>query len=244
MHKLYLTLLIILSCFLSSCSEDQDPNTWIVGTSADNPPYEFLQDGQVVGFDIDFVNALAQHLGRNVVIKNMEFHSLLAGLANGSLTMVVAGLSVTPERLKRVDFSMNYTSGRIAVLYRKEDNLNKKEDLKDKNIGAQLGTIWSLIAHDLSSKVHFNFKLLASNLMLVEELKSKRFDAIILEEIQADKFIEKYPNFAKFRLEGFGSSFAIALPKQSNLKKNLNNAIKALQRDGTMDKLYKKWGVN
>jgi polar amino acid transport system substrate-binding protein len=148
----------------------------------------------------------------------MEFHGLLAALASDNVDMVVAAMSVTQERLARVDFSTPYTDARIAVLYRKDDKFRSGEDLKDKAVGAQLGTIWTLIAHDMSSKYNFSTKALSNNLMLVEELKNKRIDAIVLEESQVKNFIQKNPELASFPVKQYGSSFAIALPKGSPLQ--------------------------
>ncbi len=215
MNKFKILLAIILSISLVSCSELRDDDTWVVGTSADNPPYEFMQDGEIVGFDIDLMVAIGQHLGKNIEFRNMEFHGLLASLSSENVDMVVAGMSITPERQKRVAFSVPYTDARIAVLFRREDGFKRGEDLKGKQAGAQLGTIWTLIAHDMSVKYEFRTKALANNLMLVEELKNKRMDAIVLEESQAEKFMDKYPKLSSFPVKQYGSSFAIALPKKT-----------------------------
>jgi ABC-type amino acid transport substrate-binding protein len=236
-------LAALLSFFLVTCSDSRDEDTWLVATSADNPPYEHIHDGEIVGFDIDLMSAIGQHLGKNIEFKNMEFHGLLAALASKNVDMVIAGMSVMPERQARVDFSVSYTDAKIAVLYRKKDEFKSSADLKDGMVGAQLGTIWTLIAHDLSVKYGFRTKALANNLMLVEELKNKRLDAIILEESQADEFVAKNPKLANFSIKQYGSSFAIAMPKDSPLKKNVDHAIKALQSNGTIETLSKKWGL-
>lgn len=243
MNKFKILLSIILSTILVSCGEFRDDDTWIVGTSADNPPYEFMQDGEIVGFDVDLMIAIGQHLGKNIEFRNMEFHGLLAALASDNVDMVIAGMSVTPERQKRVTFSVPYTDARIAVLFRRADKFKRSEDLKDKNTGAQLGTIWTLIAHDMSVKYGFRTKALASNLMLVEELKNKRLDAVVLEESQAEKFVAKYPKLSSFSVKQYGSSFAIALPKKTELKKNIDHTIKQLKGNGTISALAKKWGI-
>jgi polar amino acid transport system substrate-binding protein len=243
MKKLSLIIVAFMSLLLSGCFSEQDEDTWIVGTSADNPPYEFMKDGKIVGFDIDLITEIGKHLGKQVKFKNMEFHSLLAAISSNNVDLVTAGLSITKERTARVDFSIPYASATVAVLYRREDAFKKHQDLENKNVGAQLGTIWSLIAHDLAAKSQFRFKALSSNLMLVEELKTKRIDAIIMESFQADKFLEANPAFAHFNLEEFSSSFSIAMPKNSPLKKNIDHAIKALKSNGTIHALSKKWGL-
>lgn len=234
---------VFLSIFLVSCDAGRDEDTWLIGTSADNPPYEHMSDGEIVGFDIDLMVAIGQHLGKKIEFKNMEFHGLLAALSSENVDMVVAGMSVTPERLARVQFSIPYTEARIAILYRRDDGFRVLEDLKDKLVGAQLGTIWTLISHDMSVKHQFRTKALSSNLMLVEELKSKRLDAVVMEESQVEKFVTKYSTLASLPVKQYGSSFAIAMPKNSPHKKNLDHTIKALKSNGTIEALSKKWGL-
>lgn len=239
-----LLTLIVLSVFMVACSDDTDrDNIWVIGTSPDNPPYEFIKDGEIEGFDIDLMIAIGQHLGKKIEFRTMEFHGLLAALGAKNVDMVISGMSITPERLARVEFSIPYAEARIAILFRRSDGYREVPDLKEKMVGAQLGTIWSLIAHDVSIKHSFRTKALASNLMLVEELKSGRIDAVIIEETQAEKFVGKNPELSSFFLSQYGSSFAIALPKGSPEKKNIDHTIKALKSNGTISALTKKWGL-
>ena len=235
-------LFIIISSLLSGCSDD-DNNTWVVATSADNPPYEFIRDGEIEGFDIDLIIAIGQHLGKRIEFRTMEFHGILAALSTKNVDMAIAGMSVTKDRLARVDFSIPYTDAKISILSKKENNYQELENLKGKVIGAQLGTIWSLIAHDISLKYPFKTVTLASNLMLFEELKSGRVDALIMEETQSQKFISKNPQMSSFHISEYGSSFAIALPKGSVDKKNIDHTIKALRSNGTINSLAKKWNL-
>ena len=243
MCKVKILLLVLTLFSLSACFDDKDEDVWIVGTSADNPPYEFIQNGEIIGFDIDFITEIGKKLEKRVEFKNMEFHTLLAALSTRNVDLVLAGLSVTEDRLQKVDFSDPYTFAKIAILYRGEDNFNDSKDLKDKKIGVQLGTIWSLIAHDLATSNGFSIISLSSNLMLIEELKSKRIDAVVLEETQAKKFIEIYPSMSRFVEKNLSSSFAIAMSKGFLDKNNINHAIKDLRSNGIIQTLVKKWGL-
>lgn len=244
MKTFNIILALIMSLILCSCDvSSSEDNTWQVGTSADNPPYEFMQNGEIVGFDIDLMIEIGRHLGKQVEFKNVEFHSLLAGLATNTVDMVIAGMSITPERQARVVFSTPYTSATVALLYRAADKFNSANDLHGKIVGAQLGTIWSLIAHDLAVKRKNKVVSLAGNLMLVEELKSKRIDGLVIEVSQAEKFKAKYPTLDFFEMREYGSSFAIALPKDSPLKNNIDHTIKSLRKNGTLKNLEEKWGI-
>ncbi len=240
-YKFLLT--IFLSIFLISCDSSKDDNTWLVGTSADNPPYEHMSDAEIVGFDIDLMIAIGECLGKNIEFKNMEFHGLLAALSSQNVDMVIAGMSITPERLARVDFSIPYADSKIALLHRRDDGFKDPENLKGAMVGVQLGTIWALAAHDMSIKNKFKTKALSNNLMLVEELKSKYLDAVVMEESQVKKFAGKYPMLASLPVKEYRSSFAIAMPKNSPHKNNLDHTIKILKGNGTIEVLAKKWSL-
>lgn len=243
MYKIRNLLLILAVFLLVSCLDNKDENIWVVGTCADNPPYEFVQNGEILGFDIDLITEVSKYLGKKVQFKNMEFHTLLAALSTQNIDLVLAGLSVTQKRMQRVDFSIPYTFAKIAALYRKEDQFNEFKDLKDKKVGAQLGTIWSLIAHESSVINGFSITSLSNNLMLIEELKSRRVDVVALEETQAKKFVEVYSNMSYFVDKNLRSEFAIAMPKGFSNKENINQAIKALRGNGTIKRLIKKWSI-
>lgn len=239
--KIQKLLCIIFLSLLCGCEGSNKQDELIIGTSADNPPYEFISGGKVVGLDIDIIEAIGHRLGKKIVIKNLDLHGLLAALTSKNVDLVIAALSITKERQAKVDFSIPYTSGTIAVLYRKDSGFKDLNDLQEKYIGAQFGTTWEQIAQDLSKKLNLRVHSLSNNLMLVEELKSKVIDAIIFEEAQTEKFIANNPELASFSLRQFSSEFAIALPKGSDLTNNINEAIKALNEDGTLDNIRKKW---
>lgn len=238
-----LSSLLLMASFLVSCDRRHDDSVWVVGTSADNPPYEFIENGEVVGFDIDLITAIGAHLGKDIEIKNMDFHGLIAALSNDSVDLVIAGVSVTNERKERVDFSMPYTSANIAILFRSASEFENMENLKGKIVGAQLGTIWSYVANQMAIKYKSKVSALSSNLMLVEELKTKRVDAVVLEVSQAEQFAAKNKNLSFFPVKEYGSTFAIAIPKGSPLKNNIDHTIKSLRKNGTIQKLEEKWGL-
>jgi polar amino acid transport system substrate-binding protein len=208
-HKIFLS--IFLSITLASCGNKSDEHILYVATSSDNPPYEHMNHGKMVGFDIDLMHEIGKYLGKEIEFINVEFHGLLAALASKNVDMVIAAMSVTDARREKMDFSIPYINANIAVLFREEDGFNSEKDFKGKIIGSQLGTIWTIIANELSLKQHFEVKALANNLMLVEELKNQRVDAVIMEESQVKRFIEKNPALASFAIPQYNSSFALIL---------------------------------
>lgn len=235
--------IFLLSFLLFACEKQKSKDTLIVGTSADNPPYEFIQNGEIVGLDIDIINAIGERLNKKVIIKNFDFNGLLAALVSENIDVVIAALSATPERQKYISFSDNYGKTKLSILYRLEDNIQNVDDLNNKIVGAQLGSSWEKTAQELAQKMNIKINSLSNNLMLVEELKSKVIDAVILEEFQSIKFKENNPNLASCTLEDLSSEFAIAMSKDSGLIKEINDAIDSLKKDGTLNKIMKKWLV-
>ncbi|HJD65331.1 MAG TPA: ABC transporter substrate-binding protein [Rickettsia endosymbiont of Diachasma alloeum] len=232
---------LLLSLLLISCEKKEQEATLIVGTSADNPPYEFIQNGEIVGIDIDIIKAIGERLNKKVIIKNFDFNGLLAALVSENIDIAVAELSVTPERAEYISFSDNYATAKFAVLYRLEDNVQSIADLDNKIIGVQLGSILEKKAEELSKTMNIKVHSLANSLMLVEELKAKVVDVIISEEFQNKKLQEANPNLASYTLEEFSSEFALGLSKNSGLIKEINETIDSLKKDGTINKIMKKW---
>ncbi len=230
---------------LTSCGQDTnlaDKDTIIVATSADNPPYEYIQDGKVVGLDIDAINAIGKELGKKIVVKNLDFPALLPSLATNNVDLIIAGLTMTEDRKLHVDFSDGYSSTAMAVMFKKADNFKSLDGLHDKVIGVQSGTTWEAYAKDLLLKFpDIRIKSLANNLVLVEELKASNVDAVIMEEMQVQKFEQNVENMASFSIVDTKGEFAIALPKGSELTALINGAIKKLKESGELKEIKEKW---
>ncbi|WP_347939336.1 ABC transporter substrate-binding protein [Rickettsia oklahomensis] len=233
--------IFLLSCLLVSCKKEDTENTLIVGTAADNPPYEFIKDGEIVGIDIDIIKAISERLNKKVIIKNFDFNGLLAALISENIDVAVAELSVTPERAEYISFSDNYATARFAIIYRTGDNIQSSKDLENKIVGVQLGSVLEKRAQDLSHTINIKVHSLANHLMLVEELKAGVIDAIISEEFQGIKLKENNSNLESSTLEEFSSDFAIGMSKHSGLINEINEAIYSLKKDGTINKIMKKW---
>ncbi len=236
-------IIVILS--ISGCTEqEKGNNTLIVATSADNPPYEFYSNNEIIGFDIDLIKEIAQRLKKEIVIKDMTFHGLLAALSNNkSVDLVISGITITPLRKPRADFSNSYHSEKASILYKKTNQIFTIEDLDNKNVGTQLGSIWSFVMRDLSKQYHINLVNLSSNLELLEELKVDRIDAMIIETSQAKRFVLLDNSLTFFIIDYLNSDLGIVMPKNSPLQQNINKIIEDLKSDGTLNKLKEKWQI-
>lgn len=232
-------MLMLVAC--SKSKEDSIPQI-IVATSADNPPYEYIKDGKVIGFDIDVVNAIADSMGKKVIIKNLDFPALLPALATNNIDMVIAALSATENRKAHIDFSDGYASTMMSAMFAKKSNFKSIDDLVGKVIGVQAGTTWEGFVNDFVQKhPGTRGKSIANNLVLVEDLKSGNIDAVIMEEMQVAKFVQNNSDMTSFVIPETKQEFSIALPKGSELKNSLNEAIKKLRESGEFTKIKEKW---
>lgn len=215
----------------------------VVGTSADYPPYEFhaIKDGkdEIVGFDIDIAKEVAKDLGVELEVKDMDFDGLLVALQAGKVDMVFAGMTPTDERKENADFSDIYYTATHRFILRsgEEGSVKSFDDLKDKKIGVQKGSIQEGIAKDNFDVA--NIKSLAKVTDLVLDLKNNKVDAILIEEGVAKINCDKNKDIAvsDFVVKDEDGGAAIALKKGSTeLQTEVNKTISKLKEEDKITK--------
>ncbi|WP_193198553.1 ABC transporter permease subunit [Nostoc sp. MG11] len=216
-------------------------------TSPDYPPYEFYDtkggDRQIVGFDIDIANTLAKELGFKLKVMESDFNGLIPALQANRADFVMAGMTPTPERQKNVDFSIIYYEAKDTIVAPKNSNLKQPKDLSGKKVGVQLGTIQEQNAQKIAQKVAgIQLKQLNKVPEVVQEIKSGRIDAAIVEDTVAKGFAQANPDL-EFNVipseEASGS--AIAFPKDSSLVEPFNKVLQQMKDKGELAKLATKW---
>lgn len=215
----------------------------VVGTSADYPPYEFHAtiDGkdEIKGFDIDIAQAVADDLGVELEIKDMDFDGLLVALQGDKVDMVFAGMTPTDERKENADFSDIYYEATHRFILRSGEEASVKsfDDLKGKKIGVQKGSIQEGIAK--SNFDEASIKSLAKVTDLVLDLKNNKVDAILIEEGVAKINCEKNEGIAMadFVVTDENGGTAIAMKKgQSELQAEVNKTISRLKEEDKISK--------
>ncbi len=240
MKHLFLSLLCLFA--LNSCGSSSDETTLTVAVSADNPPYEFIQDGKIVGLDVEIIEALGAALGKKVIIKNLDFPGLFPALSSKNIDCVISAISVTEARKEHFDFTDVYASSPMSMIVRDADGFKTIDDLNGKTIGVQLGTTWEIEAKKIA-ETHPGtiIRSLSNNLVLIEELKSGSVDAVLLEKMQVAEFIKNNSGLSFFDPAGLSSDFAIVLNKGSDLLPKLNKAIGELQKNGKLETIINRW---
>ena len=238
LFKLFmLSLLIVLT---AACGASKTEKVYVIGTNAEYPPFEYLEDGKVCGLDADIIAAIAQKLDIQYKWSNTNFDGLIPALQTKKMDAVIAGMSITPERAKAVNFSIPYLSSNVAFIANKSKPINGIEDLENKNYGAELGTTKEAAARKIKGATVTPF---SSNTGALVALKSGKIDGIVLDESVAVKFVENNPELMLVgALEG--EPKAIAFNKDdTELMEKFNKALQELIDDGTIQKLREKYGV-
>ncbi|MEH7236990.1 basic amino acid ABC transporter substrate-binding protein [Bacillus sp. JJ1562] len=251
------SLITILSVvFLAACGTSGDNATGseegteskkvlTMGTSADFPPFETIDEktGEYIGFDIDIAKQIADKLGYELKIENMDFGGLISALQSDRLDFIISGMSATAERKESVDFSNEYHKSGEMFVTLKDSDVKSLEDLDGKKVGVQLGSIQEEGAKKIKKETLKNLEISALNKApeLIQELKSGRIDAVYLDKTVAVGFIEELD------LAGFDDptesspGMAIAFAKGSELVDEFNKVLEEMKANGELEKLEKQW---
>jgi len=244
---LVIPLLVILTTVwivsgTTQTSAQTIPTKLTMGTSADYKPFEFHDTSggtdKIVGFDIDIAQRLAQELGFQLEIKDMDFNGLIPALQGGRVDFVMAGMTPTPERRKNIDFSDIYYTAQNTIIAKKERNFATTADLKGKTVGAQLGSLQQEVAQKIAGA-----NVVTRNRVpdLIQEIIAGRIDAAIVEDAIARPYAAVYANLNFAVIPNKEGGSAIAFAKGSNLVQPFNKVIAKMKQDGSMDALAKKW---
>ncbi|WOD40893.1 transporter substrate-binding domain-containing protein [Nodosilinea sp. E11] len=218
-----------------------------MATSADYPPYQFVETAggteEIVGFDIDIARHITEQLGYDLEITNMDFNGLIPALQAGRADFVMAGMTPTEERQRNVDFSEIYYDAKQTIVFQSGAGIASPDDLSGKTLGVQLGSIQEELANDLADTIP-NLTLSPLNRIneIVQELKSGRIDAAIIEDTVAEGFLANNPDLEAVEIPEEGpAGSAIAFPKDSELVSEFNRVLAEMESSGLMEELIVKW---
>ncbi|WDV45454.1 transporter substrate-binding domain-containing protein [Clostridiaceae bacterium M8S5] len=257
MKKLTILLIIIMIAIgaigcnkkeISKIDEIKEKGKLVLGTSASFPPYEFHKEingkDEIIGFDIEIAKAIADELGVKLEIKDMDFGGLLGAMKADKIDIIVAGMTPTDERKKNVDFSkIYYTSKQCLIINNKDiDNIKTIEDVKNRTICVQKGSIQEEIAFKITDKE--NIKSLGKLSNVVMELLNGKVDAVIVGEPVAKSYVKKNPNLciAEVEVKTDNNGSAIAINKgNKELLKVINDTLEKLKEDDKINEFVVKY---
>ncbi|MGE5507517.1 MAG: basic amino acid ABC transporter substrate-binding protein [Chitinophagales bacterium] len=247
MKKLVILALTLAMCIGAAGAVLAAGKVLKFGADVAYPPFEYADEKtkEYTGFDIDFARAVGKYLGyEKTEIVNTAWDGLIPGLINGNFDAIISAMTITDERKQAVDFSSPYFEAGQVIVVRKSDNsIKTKADLKGKVVAVQLGTTGDFAVtpmKEIKRVSRFNTSPEA-----LQEVLNGAADAACVDDLVGAEFVEKNPDKAKIAVKKFTVEFyGIAIKKGSKLTADINKAIAALKKDGTYDKLYKKWFGN
>lgn len=232
------SLIIMLSAFfMSGCTKNE--NELVLVTEAGFAPYEYYEDGEIVGVDIDIAKEIAKELDKKLVIKDVSFDFVISEVKSGKADFAAAGISITPERAKEVDFTKEYTISNQVVVVKKDSPIKDFEDIKNKKIAVQLGTV-----ADLYVEENYKNAIIVSHkkyLSAVEDVKTGKADCIIMDELPAKAIVTENDNLKILDGVLFQDKYGMIVKKGNDeLKEQINKVLERMINDGIIDELVLK----
>ena len=212
-----------------------------VSTNAAFPPYEMTTDtGDFEGIDIEVAGAIAEKLGLELQVDDMDFDAALLAAQNGKSDMVMAGVTVTDERLKVMDFSDTYAEGIQSIIVPEDSDIATADDLSGKAIGTQRGTTGYLYCTDDFGEE--NVIAYDDGLTAVQALNNGQVDAVVIDNAPAQEFVAANPGLKILDTAYAQEDYAIGVAKgNTQLLDAINGALEELQDDGTLQAIVNKY---
>ena len=218
-----------------------EPGKLIMATNAAFPPYEMTTDsGEFEGIDIETAQAIADKLGLELQIDDMDFDAALLAVQQGKSDMVMAGVTVTDERQNVMDFTDSYATGIQSIIVKEDSDIASVDDLAGKKIGTQRGTTGYLYCSDDFGDE--NVVAYDDGLTAVQMLNNGQVDCVVIDNAPAKEFIAANPGLKLLDTAYVEEDYAIGVGKgNTELKDAINTALEELKADGTLQAIVDKY---
>ena len=217
------------------------PGKLTMSTNAAFPPYESTDDnGNFVGIDIDVAAAIAEKLGLELQVDDMDFDAALLAAQNGKSDLVMAGVTVTEDRQLVMDFSDSYATGIQSIIVKEDSDIATPDDLADKMIGTQRGTTGYIYCSDDFGDEHVT--PYDDGLTAVQALVNGQVDAVVIDNAPAKEFVAANPGLKILDTSYAEEDYAIGVAKGNTAMLDaINGALEELKNDGTLQAIIDKY---
>ena len=211
-----------------------------MATNAAFPPYEMTTDaGEFEGIDIETAQAIADKLGLELQIDDMDFDAALLSVQQGKADIVMAGVTVTDERKAVMDFSDSYATGIQSIIVPEGSDIASPDDLAGKKIGTQRGTTGYIYCSDDFGDE--NVVAYDDGLTAVQALNNGQVDAVVIDNAPAKEYVAANPGLKVLETSYAEEDYAIGMAKGSSLEDAVNAALEELKADGTLQSIVDKY---
>ena len=232
MKKIWVLCLVCVIC-LTGCGKSDD--TLIMVTEAGFAPYEYYDDGEIVGVDIDIAREIAKEMGKELVVKDVAFDSIINEVKTGKADFGAAGISYTDERAKQVDFSINYSTSNQVVVVKNGSNIRDVNNIDGKKIAVQLGSVADtyVTSNFKNSEIVREKKYLAA----IQDLKDGKADAVVMDELPAKEMVKNNNDIMILSGNLASDSYGMVVKKgNTKLLNTIDKELNRLKEDGKIDK--------
>ena len=221
--------------------------TLVMATNAEFPPYEYHEGDEIVGIDAEIAAAIAEKLGMELQIEDMAFDSLIPAIQSNKADMVLAGMTVTEDRLENVNFSDSYATGVQVVIVKEDSDIKSVDDLfadgANHSIGVQTATTGDIYCTgDIEDAGLGTVERYNKGADAIQALLAGKIDCVVIDSQPAKEFVEANEGLTILDTEYAVEDYAIALNKDNTeLLDKVNAALKELTDDGTIQSILDKY---
>lgn len=225
-------ILIMLLITLGGCKKNS--NELVMVTEAGFAPYEYYENGEIVGVDVDIAKEIAKYLGKALVVKDIAFDSIINEVKTGKADFGAAGISYSDDRAKNVDFSINYSVSKQVVIVSNNSSINNVNNISNKKIAVQLGSI-------ADTYVTENFKNASivrqkKYLAAIEDLKTGKVDCVVMDELPAKEIVSSNSGIKILDGSLTNDSYGMIVKKgNKELLDAINTILQKLKDEGKID---------
>ncbi|EKN66644.1 extracellular solute-binding protein [Neobacillus bataviensis LMG 21833] len=246
------SLLLILTLFIAACGSKEtsgekanSEKVYKVGVDTTYPPFEYKDGNDYKGIDIDLINAIAKNQDFKIELSPMDFGGIIPAMQANQLDVAIAGMSITDERKKVVDFSTPYFDAGLTVVVKKDNSIIKSvDDLKGKTVAVKKGTTGAKYAVDNASKLEIKVVQFNDSPAMFQEVSNGNADALIEDYPVISYAIAQKDLGLKIvgdRLNGDQYGIAVLKGQNKDLLEKINKGLAELKKDGTYDKIVKTY---
>ena len=233
-----LGLIIFIMILMCGCSK-KDENQLVMVTEAGFAPYEYYENGEVVGVDVDIAREIAKHLGKTLVVKDIAFDSIINEVKTGKADFGAAGISYSEDRAKNVDFSINYAVSKQVVIVNNNSSITNVNGISNKKIAVQLGSI----ADTYVSSTYKDASVVRQKkyLAAIEDLNTGKVDCVVMDELPAKEIVSKNEGIKILDGSLTNDSYGMIVKKgNKELLDAINTVLQNLKDEGKIDEFIIK----
>lgn len=239
MKRSVVVVLALCSMLIMSACSSTNKNKLVMATNAAFPPYEMVEGTEIVGIDAEIAKLIADDLGKELVIEDMAFDSIIAAVQTGKADIAMAGLTITEDRKQNINFSDPYTEAAQVIIVKTDSSVKSPEDLIGKTIGVQIGTTGDIYAADIEDATIERY---SKYFEAINALSQDKIDAVIVDREPAKVFVNDNEQLRLIDEEFTVEEYAIGVSKENTeLLDQINASLKKLKESGKIDEIINNY---